>query len=112
MPKMPITRNDLLDRLKTVEVPGGGDLVSRDLVRALQVDGGKVRFVIEAADADAARQLEGVRADAERAIAALEGVEAVSVVLTAHGPATAAPKPPSRNTAVNPNSGSTAATRS
>lgn len=92
---MPITRNDILDRLKSVELQGGGDLISRDFVRALQIDGGTVRFVIEAPDADAARQMEGVRVEAERAIASLDGVQTVSVVLTAHGPAPAAPKPPS-----------------
>ena len=92
---MAIERNEVLDRLKSVPVPGGGDLVSRDLVRALQIDGGTVRFVIEATDPDMARQLEGARADAEKAVLALDGVSSVSVVLTAHGPAPAAPKPPS-----------------
>lgn len=92
---MAIDRNVVLDRLKTIDVPGGGDLVSRDLVRALQIDENAVRFVIEAADPDMARSLEGARAQAEAAVAALEGVTSVSVVLTAHGPAPAAPKPPS-----------------
>ncbi len=92
---MPTTNDEILDTLRTVRVPGGGDLVSRDLVRALQIEGDKVRFVIEAASAEQALQLEGARAEAERAVAALEGVSAVSVVLTAHGPAPAAPKPPS-----------------
>lgn len=92
---MTVERNDILDRLKSVLIPGGGDLVSRDLVRALQVDGSAVRFVIEAADPDMARQLEGARGEAEKAVSALDGVSSVSVVLTAHGPAPAAPKPPS-----------------
>ncbi len=92
---MPTTNDEILDTLRTVRVPGGGDLVSRDLVRALQTEGDKVRFVIEAASAEQALQLEGARAEAERAVVALEGVSAVSVVLTAHGPAPAAPKPPS-----------------
>lgn len=91
-------RSQILDRLKSIEVPGGKDLVSDDLVRALQIDGGAVRFVIEAPDADAARRLEPVRAKAETAVRALDGVSEVSVVLTAHGPAPqSAPKgaPPS-----------------
>lgn len=92
---MAITRDVILDRLKSVATPGGGDLVSRDLVRALQIDAGTVRFVIEADDPDMARQLEGARADAEAAVGALDGVTSVSAVLTAHGPAPAAPKPPS-----------------
>jgi ATP-binding protein involved in chromosome partitioning len=43
--------------LAGVSVPGGGDLDSRDLVRALSVDGDQVRFVIEAATPDEARSL-------------------------------------------------------
>ena len=43
--------------LAQIHVPGGGDLISRDLVRALTVEGGQVRFVIEAADPDQARAL-------------------------------------------------------
>ena len=89
---MTIDRDGILDRLKSIDVPGGGDLVSSDLVRALQIDGESVRFVIEAETPDAARMLEGVRAQAEAAVASLDGVETVSVLLTAHGPA---PKPPS-----------------
>ena len=92
---MPVDLDAIRDRLRAIELPGGGDLVSRDLVRALEVDGSAVRFVIEAESPDAARMLEGTRAKAERAVAALDGVETVSVVLTAHGPAPAAPKPPS-----------------
>ncbi len=92
---MTINRDVILDTLKSVDVPGGGDLVSRDLVRALQIDGNSVRFVIEAETPDEARLLEGARGAAEAAVSALDGVGAVSVVLTAHGPAPAAPKPPS-----------------
>ena len=92
---MGIELEDILDRLRGIALPGGGDLVSRDLVRALNVDGSSVRFVIEAANPDEARLLEGARGEAEKAVAAMDGVETVSVVLTAHGPAPAAPKPPS-----------------
>ncbi len=88
-------RDEILLKLKAIVVPGGGDLVSRDLIRALQIEGGAVRFVIEAESADQARMLEAARTEAERAVATMDGVESVSVVLTAHGPAAAAPKPPS-----------------
>ncbi|SFP02537.1 Mrp/NBP35 family ATP-binding protein [Tranquillimonas alkanivorans] len=84
---MPATREDILNALRGVELPDGGDLVSRDLVRAVAVEGGTARFVIEAPDADVARALGPVREAAEAAVARLEGVEAVSAVLTAHGPA-------------------------
>lgn len=92
---MSITRDQILDSLRAVSAPGGGDLVSRDLVRAVQIDGGAVRFVIEAETPDAARLLEAARAEAEAAVRRLPGVDTVSAVLTAHGPAPAAPKPPS-----------------
>ena len=90
------TREAILAALGRVAVPGGGDLVSRDLVRALVVDHGSVRFVIEAESPDAARALDPVRAEAERAVAALAGVERVAVAMTAHGPA---PKQPASQTA-------------
>ncbi|AZQ66303.1 MRP family ATP-binding protein [Silicimonas algicola] len=92
---MTIERRVVLDRLGTVGVPGGGDLVSRDLVRALTIDGGAVRFVIEAPDADAARLLEAARGAAEAAVRDLEGVTSVQALLTAHGPSPSAPKAPS-----------------
>ena len=92
---MTVTRERVLDALRAIPCPGGGDLVSRDLVRAIQIDGSTVRFVIEAPNADAARALDGARAQAEAAVGALEGVSSVSVVLTAHAPAAAPPKPPS-----------------
>lgn len=92
---MNISRDRILDTLRSVSCPGGGDLVSRDLVRALQIDGDVVRFVIEADSADTARMLEAARAEAEKAVRAIEGVKTVSAVITAHSPAPAAPKPPS-----------------
>jgi len=85
------SRDAILATLARIAVPGGGDLISRDLVRALGVDAGSVRFVIETESADAARALEPVRAAAEAAVAAMEGVSKVSVALTAHGPAAKAP---------------------
>ena len=88
---MTVTRQDVLSALSKIELPGGGTLQSRDLVRALTIEGGTVRFVLEAADPDAARLLEPARQDAEAAVRALSGVTQVSAVLTAHGPA---PKPP------------------
>jgi ATP-binding protein involved in chromosome partitioning len=77
-----------------VALPGGGTLVSRDLVRALQIDGGTVRFVIEAATPEDARALVPAEPAASAALRALPGVEAVQIVMTAHGPAPKAPAPP------------------
>lgn len=92
---MPIDRQIVLDRLKNISVPGGGDLVSRDLVRALQIDADSVRFVIEASDPDMARALEATRTEAEAALRELPEVVTATVVLTAHGPAPKPAAPPS-----------------
>ncbi len=92
---MSITREAVLGVLQGIEVPGGGTLVSRDLIRALTLDGGTIRFVIEAATPDDARALAPAEAAAKAALAALPGVAQVSIVMTAHGPAPKAPPPPS-----------------
>ena len=90
---MAVSREDIMATLSTVHVEGGGTLVSRDLIRALMIEGGHVRFVIEAETPDQARMLEPARAAAEAAIREVHGVTAVQVLLTAHGPAVKAPPP-------------------
>ncbi|MEM8788435.1 MAG: Mrp/NBP35 family ATP-binding protein [Pseudomonadota bacterium] len=67
----------------------GQDIVAADLVRALTVEGGTVRFVLEVAPEHGAAY-EPVRAAAQAAAAAVPGVSEASVLLTAHS----APKPP------------------
>jgi ATP-binding protein involved in chromosome partitioning len=88
---MTVTKEVALQSLAQVAVPGGGTLVSRDLIRALTIDGPAIRFVIEADSPETARLLGPARDAAETALRALPGVESVSAVLTAHGPATKAP---------------------
>ena len=92
---MPVTRDEILGALSRLTLPGGQDIVSRDMVRALSIDGENVRFVIEAADPAEAAKMEGVRRAAEDIVKSLPGVTQASVVLTAHGPAPKAPEPPS-----------------
>ena len=90
---MTVTREDVLDALRAVPLPGsGGSVVEADLVRALAIEGDRVRFLLEV-DPAQGPTLEPVRAAAEAAVAALPGVAAVSVLLTAHGPAAKAPPP-------------------
>ncbi|MEI2687579.1 MAG: Mrp/NBP35 family ATP-binding protein [Cypionkella sp.] len=89
---MALTRDDVLAALARIATPGGGDLVSRDLIRALTIEGGVVRFVVEAPSPDEARALAQAQAAAEAALKSLPGVSDVQVVMTAHGPAA---KPPS-----------------
>ena len=45
---MPLSREHVLALLDTVALPDGGTLVSRDVIRALDVTDGLVRFVVEA----------------------------------------------------------------
>ncbi|MDO9526768.1 MAG: P-loop NTPase, partial [Gemmobacter sp.] len=80
---MAVGREDVLRVLSGIVLPQGGDLVSRDMVRALSVDGDQVRFVIEVSGAAEARALEPARAAAESAIRTMPGVAGVSAVMTA-----------------------------
>ena len=90
---MSVTRETIEQALRQLSLPDGGDLISRDMVRALTLSGGTVRFVIEAPSPDVARQMEPLRAAAEAIVARVPGVESVSVALTAHGPAAKPPAP-------------------
>jgi ATP-binding protein involved in chromosome partitioning len=92
---MTVTREAVLEALGQVTLSGGGTLVSRDLVRALAVEGGTVRFVLEAESPEAARALAGARDEAEARVRALPGVVTAQAMLTAHGPAPKAPAAPS-----------------
>ncbi|NNK77686.1 MAG: Mrp/NBP35 family ATP-binding protein [Litoreibacter sp.] len=83
---MSVTRESVLDALKQIKDPVSAqdqDIVGGGLVRALTVEDGAVRFVIEV-NPSHAQAYEAVRADAEAKIKALEGVSSVSAVMTAH----------------------------
>jgi ATP-binding protein involved in chromosome partitioning len=90
---MAVTREIIEKALRQLALPDGGDLISRDMVRALTLSEGAVRFVIEAPSPEIARQMEPLRAAAEQVVARIPGVDSVSVALTAHGPATKPPAP-------------------
>lgn len=85
-----VERAEVEGVLTRVAHPGGGNLVSADVIRALTVEGGRISFVIEAASPEEARALAPAQAEAEAALRALQGVTSVQVVMTAH----AAPKAP------------------
>ena len=78
---MSVTRDDVLAVLKDVADPGGGDVVSAGVVKALTVDAGIVRFVLEIAPSRA-DAYGPVKVDAETRVGAVPGVTSVSVVLT------------------------------
>lgn len=75
---------EIRSALSRLALPDGGDLISRDMIRALTVEGGTVRFVIEAPSPEIARQMEPLRQAAEAMVAQVPGVDTVNVALTAH----------------------------
>ncbi len=88
---MTISREAVLEVLKTVADPvAGGDIVSSGVMRALNVGGGAVRFVMDIAP-DQAAAYEPARAEAEARLKALEGVNSVAIVMT--GMSSAKPPP-------------------
>ncbi|MCF3972829.1 Mrp/NBP35 family ATP-binding protein [Paracoccus salsus] len=80
---MTVTREVALGEISDIALPDGRTLAAADLVRAMTVEAGTVRFVIEVADADMARSLSSVEAEARRRLEALPGVEKVQIVVTA-----------------------------
>jgi ATP-binding protein involved in chromosome partitioning len=85
-----LTRDDVLKVLKRIVNPATGtDLVSSDVIRALTVENGKVRFVLEV-DPSHGKAMEPVRQAAVEALEQIAGPGNVSALITAHSNA----KPP------------------
>ncbi|MBD3679427.1 MAG: Mrp/NBP35 family ATP-binding protein [Rhodobacteraceae bacterium] len=81
---MSVTRDEVLAVLKTITNPAtGSDLVSSDIIRALTIDGGKIRFVMEV-DAAHGKAMEPTRLEAVEALEKLVGEGNVSALVTAH----------------------------
>ena len=77
-------RADILAALKTYTDPQSGtDIVSAGMVRALNVENGIVRFVLEI-DPAQAESMEKLREKLQEDLKALAGVQQVSVVMTGH----------------------------
>ncbi|OUS08482.1 sodium:proton antiporter [Rhodobacterales bacterium 52_120_T64] len=88
---MTITREQILDVLRTIADPfSKKDIVSADIVRALTVEGGDVRFVMEVETVQGVA-MEAIRATAVEKLEALAGVDKVSALLTAHSSPSAPP---------------------
>ncbi|WP_415401032.1 Mrp/NBP35 family ATP-binding protein [Tateyamaria sp. SN3-11] len=79
---MSTSREQVLQALKGLDAPGG-DIVSTGVMRALNVEAGTIRFVMEINPADAAAY-EAVKSQAETTLGAMEGIDTVSIVLTGH----------------------------
>src|SRR4030042_2056346 len=79
----PLTKERVLEALRRVKGPDpGADLVSQGLVSEIVIHKGKVYFAIQV-DPARAGEFEALRQAAEKAVAAVQGVEAVAVTLTA-----------------------------
>jgi len=86
-----VTREAVLETLKKIQNPvTGTDLVASDVVRALNVEDGKVRFVLEV-DQSHGPAMEPVRQQAVAELEKLAGAGNVSAVLTAHAQQKAPP---------------------
>ncbi|MGB3243894.1 MAG: Mrp/NBP35 family ATP-binding protein [Sulfitobacter sp.] len=77
---MALSREQVLACLKEIKAPSGVDLVEAGLVRALSVEEGGVRFVMEV---DQPEPFMAAKAEAEQKLEAL-GASAVSIVMTSH----------------------------
>jgi len=86
---MSTTVEMITEELKRVQLPDGSNIVDADFVRAVTLTDGKAQFVLEV-PAELGPRMEPVRAAAEQLIADMDGVEACSVMMTAHS----APKQP------------------
>ena len=81
---MTVSRESVLELLAGIADPSGqGNIVERGVVRALNVEDGNVRFVLEI-DPKMADAYKPVQAEAEARLKSLPGVEKTSVVMTAH----------------------------
>ncbi|MFY0616271.1 iron-sulfur cluster carrier protein ApbC [Shimia sp.] len=84
------SRDAVLNIIKEFTDPASGnDLVASGMVRALSVEGSEIRFVLEI-DPARAQAMQPMKVELEDKLSALDGIEKVSVVMTAH----AASKPP------------------
>ncbi|SDX12231.1 Mrp/NBP35 family ATP-binding protein [Litoreibacter albidus] len=88
---MTLAREDVLAALNTLSDPvSGTPLVEAGLVKALTVEDGAVRFVLEVSGNHAAAY-GALKDEVEAKIGALDGVKKLSVVMTAHSAPSAPP---------------------
>ena len=77
-------REKILTILERYELDEGGNLISRDLIRALSIDGSKLSFVLEAPSPDLAQKLEAQRSAIQKKLLQIDGLDEVSIVVTSH----------------------------
>ena len=82
-----ITEQKIFDALKSVEMPGqNGDVIATKAVSNILIKEGNVGLTIEISPDDASAA-DALKRAVEQAVDAIEGVLSVSVILTAHKPA-------------------------
>lgn len=82
----PVTQSDVLQSLSQVQDPElRRDLVSLNMIKDIEITGDKVAFTVELTT-PACPLRHQIQKDAERAVMALDGVEAVDVTITARVP--------------------------
>ena len=91
---MSVTKADVEAELARITLPDGRSLIAHDMVRAITIENGNVRFVIEAPNAEVARAMAPLRDAAEKLVSEMDGVTKATVALTAHGPASKPSTPP------------------
>jgi ATP-binding protein involved in chromosome partitioning len=79
---MALTKDSVLNALKTIPAPGGADIVSAGLLSEVVIHKDKVYFALNVPQRDA-RAYEPLRKAAEDAVKALPGVSGAAVTLTA-----------------------------
>jgi ATP-binding protein involved in chromosome partitioning len=92
-PANPVTEAQILEALRQVPRPQGGNIVDAGMVSGLALREGHVAFAIEV-DPNEGPKLEPLRKAAEQAVTQMPGILSVSAVLTAHRPAAAAQQRP------------------
>jgi ATP-binding protein involved in chromosome partitioning len=82
----PVTQSDVLQALSQVQDPElRRDLVSLNMIKDVEINGGKVAFTVELTT-PACPLRHQIQKDAEQAVMALDGVEDVDVTITARVP--------------------------
>ena len=85
-----ITEQKILSALKSVQMPGrDADIVTENAVSGVVIKDGNVGFTIEISP-EQAGSADALKASAEAAVQDIDGVLSVSVILTAHKPASQA----------------------
>ncbi len=99
---MEIKRSQILEALKKISGPGGGDdVVSSGMIQGVVIKGGNVGFSIEVTPEEG-RKSEPLRQRCEEAVRTVPGVLSVTAVLTAEREAGATARPPVQGHATEP----------